>query len=334
MTVIPPVEGYFLVTDEGLIFEVKGVVHPEGRIVAYLRYVPDTQGERNSSDGYRYKKIYSLKERELYLQENHPKYLWNSDVHGRTVQSVPTDDVAFTLSPVDALRQLRDMGSHVSPLQEAARELAELLVKESGISWSDIGITGSLLVGLETTRSDLDMIVFGEAACRTLHTHLVGEESVPRIKRYQGEFLEKHLRFRWPEHDMMLDKLRVIEAKKAFQGVYQTWEFFVRAVKLPAEVNWKYNDFLFERETDLAVRAQVLDDSDSIFTPCYYTIECDELPALRYLTSYRGRFCEHVEKGMEIEAEGRLETVRNVITQDEYQQVVLGERRSDYLIPI
>ena len=321
-------------TDEGLIFEVKGVVHPEERIIAYLRYIRDDQGERNSKDGYRYKKIYSLKKRELYLREKHPRYLWKSDMHGRMVQSVPIDHVAFTLNPVDALRQLRDMGNHVSPIQEAARKLAELFVHVSGISWSDIGITGSLLVGLETTRSDIDMIVFGENASRTLHNHLIGNKSIPGVGRYQGELLEKHLQFRWPEQDRFLEKLRAIEAEKAFQGVFHSWEFFVRAVKLPAEVNWKYNDLSFKEETNVVARGRVLDDSDAIFTPCYYAVECDEIPALRYLTSYRGRFTEHVRRGMQVEVGGRLETVRNVVTQDEYQQLVLGERKSDYLIPV
>ena len=40
MTTISPIEGHFLVTEDGLIFEVKGVIHPEERIIAYLRYAP------------------------------------------------------------------------------------------------------------------------------------------------------------------------------------------------------------------------------------------------------------------------------------------------------
>lgn len=334
MTITPPIEGHFIVTDEKLIFEVKGIVHPEGRVIAYLRYVPDRQGERSNREGERYRKIYSLEEREVYLKENYPVHLWNSKMHGRVVQSVPIENIAFSLDPVDALRQLRDMGGHVSPIQEATCNLAEILVQKSGIEWGNIGVTGSQLVGLELTQSDIDLVVFGEDAARKLHACLISSDAVLEFSSYQGELLEKHLQFRWSRHNGILHKLREIEARKAFQGIFRNWEVFVRAVKYPSEVVWKYNDYTFRGETERVVKGRVLDDSDSIFTPCYYAIDCEELPTLRYLTSYRGRFAEHVRKGMEVKAKGRLETVKNTKTQDEYTQIVLGEKTTDYLVPI
>jgi len=37
-------EGDFLETLEGLIFDVKGLLHPDARVIAYLRYLPDPHG--------------------------------------------------------------------------------------------------------------------------------------------------------------------------------------------------------------------------------------------------------------------------------------------------
>ncbi|MHA2396502.1 MAG: hypothetical protein ACXAC0_07350, partial [Candidatus Thorarchaeota archaeon] len=66
------VEGYFVITKDNLVFEIKGVIHPRNRVIAYLRYVPTTGMASDSDIGY--KKVYELTERETYLQNNYPSY--------------------------------------------------------------------------------------------------------------------------------------------------------------------------------------------------------------------------------------------------------------------
>jgi predicted nucleotidyltransferase len=78
----------------------------------------------------------------------------------------------------------------------------------------------------------------------------------------------------------------------------------------------------------------VTEDSNSIFTPCEYLVECNEIPNLRKLVSYRGRFTEQISKGKSFEAQGRLEMVTNHKDEDQYLQLVMGELPTDYLIPI
>ena len=48
---IRPIEGYFIVTQNDHIFEIKGLLHPKDRLIAYLRYIPDAEGYRYASDG-------------------------------------------------------------------------------------------------------------------------------------------------------------------------------------------------------------------------------------------------------------------------------------------
>ncbi|MFW9845496.1 MAG: hypothetical protein ACFFD6_02010, partial [Candidatus Thorarchaeota archaeon] len=59
-----PIEGHFIITDDDLIFEVKGVIHPSDRVIAYLRYIKDDSGDRRSRDGTRFRKVYDLVRRE------------------------------------------------------------------------------------------------------------------------------------------------------------------------------------------------------------------------------------------------------------------------------
>ena len=77
-----------------------------------------------------------------------------------------------------------------------------------------------------------------------------------------------------------------------------------------------------------------MDDVNSIFTPCEYIVECSDIPNLTKFVSFRGRFTEHVEKGMIVEARGRLESVANLQSREKHVQLVLGEKSSDYLISI
>lgn len=331
---VTPVEGYFIMTDDDLLFEVKGVVHPKDRIIAYLRYIQDKHGDRQSRSGTRFRKVYSLKERDEILHREYPQYLWLDENRGRQFQAVPRNRVSFVLSPIDGLRQLLDMGIHITALERAARALAELLVDRAGIEWSDIGLTGSQLVGLSGEKSDIDLVVYGSKPARRIHSVLREDyDSLPGIERYHGIRLKRHVKFRWDKHDQWERSLQEIESQKALQGLFRSYDFFIRMVKIPDEVEYKYEDLIIRDKGIQTVECLVIDDNDSIFTPCTYIVESD-MTSLRRLVSFRGRFTEHVFAGESVEARGRMETVTNVNTNESFTQLVLGEDPLDYLMPI
>lgn len=328
-----PIEGYFLVTNEGLVFEVKGNLHPETHHIAYLRYVIDTSGDRKSKDGVAYRKIYPLKDREVYLRENYPQYLRFDSRHKRVLQVVPLDYVEYTLSPVDALAQFRDRGRHLSGLQCATIELAESLVDAFGIPWGSIGVTGSQLVGLATEKSDIDLVVYGEQVGKTLHRSLKeNSESIKGLERYEGKYLQQHTQFRWGSNNQNLETLNSIESGKLLQGIFDGHEFFIRLVRTPEEVEFSYNDLSYENFGTRVLACNILDDSQAIFTPCEYKVECQEIPDLVNLVSFRGRYTEHVHAGMCVKAGGILERVTHRDGRN-WLQLVLGESDIDYLLP-
>ncbi|MHA1480037.1 MAG: nucleotidyltransferase domain-containing protein [Candidatus Thorarchaeota archaeon] len=328
------VEGFFLVTKEDLIFEVKGNVHPEERVIAYLRYVPSETGDRIAGNGIRYRKIYSLSEREAYLKENFPKYLWMDSVHGRILQSVRQSDIMFMLDPVNRLRQFRDRGVHLTPLQKASVQLANSFVEKFPLSWDSIGITGSQLSGLATLESDIDLVIYGEKEGLEFYkTFSEKFDKISGISRYSGKILDNHVAFRWGSISSKT-KLREIEAGKMLQGLYKNYEFFIRIVKKSHEAGYMYSDFEFENLGLRSVRCKIIDNSNSIFTPCEYGVKCEEFPILTKLLSYRGRFTEQVGKGMIVEARGRLESVSTREKKNRFLQLVMGEDPNDILIPI
>jgi predicted nucleotidyltransferase len=320
------VEGYFIITTDGLIFEVKGIVHPRDRVIAYLRYVPGNGG---------YRKVYALDEREDYLRSNYASYLWYSEAHGREVQSVPSSKIKSILNPVEHLGNLRNRTGIISSLEQASVDLAEKLVEATGIDWSDIGITGSQLLRIAKKDSDIDLAVFGLDACQRFYLELSRDiVSITGIERYTGTSLDKHVVFRWGAHTELSPILREIEENKVLQGLFKGYDFFVRLVKMPGDLDYVYGDVSFQMKGQQLVSGTVTDDSNSIFTPCEYLVESDVFPSLKRLVSYRGRFTEQVSKGTSFEAQGRLETVTDHKRGNQYLQLVMGELPTDYLIPV
>lgn len=330
-----PIEGYFIITNDDLIFEVKGIIHPRNKIIAYLRYIQDDEGDRQLESGIKFRKVYNLIDRNEILRTKYQQYLWLDEKRGREFQAIPIECISFVLNPTDGLRHLLDMGSHVTDLQKACCSLAELLVDQADLDWSDIGVTGSQLVGLSSQKSDIDLVVYGSKSARKIHSLLKAKlDSLTEIKQYHGDRLKRHVKFRWEKHEHWMKALQMIESQKVFQGLFRSYDFFIRAVKLPEEIDYNYEDLVIRNEGIQKVSCVVLDDSDSIFTPCIYTVESDNMTELQNLISFRGRFTEHVFAGEAVEARGRLEVVTNSNTNESFTQLVLGEDPLDYLMPI
>jgi len=327
-------EGFFIITKDELIFEVKGNVHPSNRVIAYLRYVPDENGQRSGAGQKRYTKIYDIEKRNSFLEVYHPEYLWFDPFRKRSMQSVPNDHVAFVLNPIDGLRQLRDHGAHLTLLEENTIELADTLIDISGIPSDAIGVTGSQLVRLATSKSDIDLVVYGESNCKSVfHALKEKRDTLPKLKQYSRDLLERHVEFRWGASTPWKDWLLQAEKDKVLQGLFGGYEFFIRLVKYPDEMRWKYEERFHHYIKHDTFRCLIVDDSQSIFTPCEYQVSCESEPDLRRIVSFRGRYTEHVSSGMYVETKGRLERVDFSQGHSELH-LILGETSNDYLIPV
>ena len=99
-------EGDLVETSEGLIFDVKGLVHPHGRIVAFIRYYPNENGDRKRNRLV-YGKVYSFADRYILLKERFPKYVVYDPVFDEILCEVPVSDAKKRLDPVEKLLRFR-----------------------------------------------------------------------------------------------------------------------------------------------------------------------------------------------------------------------------------
>ena len=332
-----PLEGDFLETVEGLIFDVKGVVHPHNAVIAYVRYVPHPTGKRVRG-GRTYAKLYSLEDREAFLRRNYPQYLRPDPVFNETVQAVPLDRIARYYKPSEKLREML-FASKLDAVERAALELATLIRREAGIGLDSIGVTGSILVGLHSESSDIDLVVVGEQSARKAYEalrSLIAEGG--SVRPYDAAGLRRLYEFRSKDTPLPFRAFAEMERKKVLQGLFKGRDFYVRLVKRSEEYGERYGDKVYLPLGVQKVRAKVVDATDSIFTPCRYVVsEVEVLEGLRRarireIVSLRGRFCELAGEGEHIIARGKLELVR-CRSGESYYRLFLG-RKGDYMLTL
>ena len=326
------IEGDFVETIDSLIFDVKGFLHPPDRTIAYLRYVADPSGERQRQ-GQKFRKLYDLDERRSFLAQFHRSYLYYDSVFNREMQGVPRNKVLKHYDPRDKVRKLA-RSSVSNCLETRSLELLDLLRVATSLPTRDFGISGSILVGLCTHTSDIDLIVYGgNSGVKVVEALRILHNEIGPIRRYTSSELSKLRESRLMSTSIPLQDFVWHEERKALQGVFRETDYFIRCIKNPSEIPEKYGENTFRPIGQATIEAVVVDDSDGIFTPSRYligsprVIEGPKRINPSEIVSFRGRFCEQAKTGERILAKGCLERV--VGQAAEYYRLIVGEDRSD-----
>ncbi len=331
-------EGDLIKTENHVIFDVKGLVHPPNKLIAFPRYIPSPQGTRESQKDL-YSKIYSLSERFKFLEQNMPTLIVHDPVLDETLCEVPIDMIREHYEPIAKLRLLRT-SKKLGDLERKAVQLAEALKEASDIPWSAIGISGSVLVGLYTSKSDIDPVVYGVENCRRAYAALENllKDNASQFKQYSREELQALFDFRSKDTIMSFEDFARIESRKAFQGMFDGTDYFIRFVKDWSQVSEQYGDVCYKNIGYAKITAAIAEDSEALFTPCKYKIENvkvaegPKLEPIREIVSFRGRFCEQAIKSEAITAQGKVERVTDKREEKAYYRIILGNKPSDYMV--
>ncbi len=331
-------EGDFIETFEGLIFDVKGLVHPPDRVIAYLRYFEDHSGERMRG-GRRYAKVYSLNERDRILRERYPRYICYDHVFGEWLESVPNRLVKIHHEPLKKTLELLKE-PRLNDVEAQALRLIKTIHDFSSVPLENLGISGSILVDLCTPRSDMDIVVYGRRNCLLAHESLrtLLSEGKESFSSYGFSDLRRLYEFRSRDTWMPFREFCEVERRKVSQGKFSGRDFFVRFILDWEEVNERYGDRLYRNVGYMRIKAKIEDDKDAIFTPSRYGITevkvlegASKIPPPVEIVSFRGRFCEQARKGEWVAAQGKVE---KVIERDgnEFYRLVLGAKPSDFMM--
>jgi predicted nucleotidyltransferase len=333
------IESHYLETIEGLFFAVKGLVHPPDRFLACFRYMPDPAGGDREKGGRRYRRLYRFPEQERLLREKYPHYLTFDPICQTTLQSVPRKYLRRIYDPCARLQELWQKAER-DPVEKEALAFAHLLHKEAGVPWTSLGLSGSVLIGLHTPRSDLDLAVYGLQSCWAVHQALKGLLAAgdSGVGRLDERGMEELYASRVADTRISFSDFVRSERDKVIQGRFHGRPYFIRFLRAPAEVRERYGDCRYTPLGRVEIEATVTDAREAIFTPCLYPLEAvrflkgPRVEGLAEIISYRGRFCEQAQEGDAVLASGTLERVQ-AWDGHTWHRLLLGNHPEDYMLP-
>lgn len=334
-----PADGDTIATKEGFILNVFGYEHPQNRVFAFLKYIPSKFKtlfqieflERTWKYGqlelFRAEKLYTAKNYQVFLEtfrKNFPSYVYFCPFRGKYVISAPLSSIEKVYVPRDCLASIIKQKRHDS-LQKMTLDFVNLLSDESGIAIEDFGVHGSIALNMHSSKSDIDIVVYGAENFRKL------EKTVERL--VEAEKLSFVFNNR-------------LDAARRFKGRFSGKIFMYNAVRKKEEIHVEYGAYKFTPLAPLKFTCTVNDDSEAMFRPAIYKIEDytpanqtsdipkEKIPTL--VVSMIGCYRNVARQGDKIKVAGTLEKVEGLRTDEVFYQVVVGTGISEeeYIWPI
>lgn len=283
----------FIITDEDWIFAVADYCHETG-VRSVLRYVPDPNGLRGSHKKYR---KFDFDEAFKFMRSARPA--WVEDVH-----VVPWHHVKKILAPD---RELPIIMKEYPKVRDIVKTLAR------GVKEEKMGVTGSLLAGLQIETSDIDFIVYGSSWFTARGILAQAKLEKNPITEISEEMWHEIYNKRRPE--LSFEEFLVHEKRKGNRGMVDGTYFDLLYVR-----DWE--DIVpCARGMDIApamIEATVTNADFSFDSPAIYKIDH---PDISYVLSYTHTYAGQALVGERIEARGMVEALGDI------KRLVVGTTR-------
>jgi predicted nucleotidyltransferase len=338
----------YLETVDGLFFTVIGSVHPRDRVLAYLKYLPDSTGRWGSGKkryrrSMRYYSAPNVMDAVDFLSQTFPQYVFYAEPLNMTFSAVPTEKIAKHYCPDQRLRELWNRKQR-DRLQSKAIELVHVISEESGVPLNRLGITGSILLGVhKVSFSDIDLVVYGREEARRVKESLLSlyERKRAGVERLRGQKL-----LRWCKEMSLVHPFSIPEAKKLYntrkwnKGTFRGTIFSIHPTKVEEEVSERYGDEYYRSRGMVEAKAKVVGSEDSYFLPAVYRVNQvqfeynSDIGPVGQVVSYEGLYSDVASNGEQITIRGKLEEVHDASGQLKSRRILVGSpeaHASDYV---
>ncbi len=320
-------DGDTFTTEDGFILNVFGYEHPPKRVIAFLKYIPEklktlfkihylkSTWKYGTEKLFRAERLYTAGNYQTFLEtfkNNFPDYVYYCPFRKKEVITAPLSKVKEVYVPHECLQHLTHLRQK-DKLQQMTIDLVNLLSNESNINSENFGLHGSVALNMHTSKSDIDLVVYGANNFRKL------ESIVERLVQ-EGTLSYKM--------NNRLDAARLYKIK------YQSKIFMYNAVRKPDEVTTKYGTIRYTALKPVSFNCKITDDSEAMFRPATYQIEdyqptgsgstLDDDTKPKQVISMIGCYRNIAKKGETINVSGMLEQAENLENGQIFHQAVVG----------
>ena len=291
----------FIETTEGLIFAVVSQDIEQGKVLCFLRYVNDNPG---------WKKV-TTEPANAFLKQHYPDYLHYSPVLDAHLHAVAIDRIVKHHQPKQRLQQIMQTNQQ----DKIERDLFRLcdLLQQHGLDLTKIGITGSILVGVQNQSSDIDLVCYGRAVfhqCRAITRELIEQEKLQELNAndWQQSYQRRSC-------DLSFADYVWHERRKTNKAVINGRKFdlnFIDELKRSESTS-------YQKCGVITLQCTVIDDTHAFDYPAEFKIDHEQFDAVVCFTAtYTGQAI----KGETVEVSGVVEQTRQGI-----KRIVVGSSR-------
>jgi predicted nucleotidyltransferase len=322
----------FIYTIDDLFFASTNYLHPEDRIISFLRYIHNTKGERSKNNA-RYSKV-DTKQAFEFLSQNYPDYLFDCDITNTPMMGVPLEKVLEILHPDNRLKDILnthppdDLIKKVIILANTFHDFAE-------IPYEKMGVSGSILPNLyDPKQSDIDFVIYGlknhQKAMNTFKELKVMKNSI--LKGIEEEYWAKLYEKRIKDASIGYDEFKWYENRKNNRGIINGTLFDILATRDWNEIKGTYGEKTFQNLGKGKIECTVSDAIASFDNPAIYTVEDVKIiegphVPINELASFTHTYAGQVKEGEKIIAKGKIEKVINKKTRETNYRLIIGTTR-------
>lgn len=325
---------------DGRVFVTLGYIQPQDRILCFLKYIVDPQGDWHSGNASYRRVFWGGVDSVVKGMALVPSMYLVNDAHFRTeLLELPRHDVAKYFSPELRLSQIIHEGP-ADDLEAGAKHLAEIIHDTLGISFRRLGVTGSISWKAHNPkRSDINMNVYGfkeawhlqegydEIAERNRSVRLVGvSDRLPAISKSANR-----------QSRPVSDALQTLSARRREFHV-DGRGIGVMPVLMPTEAPIQHGreHYVSLAETPVTIRMEIEETKYGLFMPAIYEGTSKPMQAIRgkavtRIMVYDGLFRGLLQPGDKADVTGMLQRVEpnpgeNGGNEQEFYQIMVGTK--------
>jgi len=276
----------FIQTEEGLIFAVVDQAIEQGKVLCFLRYV---------QQGNQWKKISTHAANQL-LQDKYSQYLFFSIEKSVALHAVDLQSITVHHQPKQKLQALLVKESP-DIIEQDLIDLCQIFLAQ-GIQLTELGVTGSILIGAQNSSSDIDLVVYSRTVfhrLRALIKQLIQKQQLQQLddKAWQDSYQRRQCELSYADYVWH-------EQRKYNKALVNQRKFDLSLLTLSEESEQKK----FQKQGIQRVQAKVVDAQYSYDYPTKFLIEHEQVSeVLCYTATYTGQ----AEQDEWIEVSGQLE---------------------------